>query len=66
MEKEDKNYEIKFWKDWLEADSIKRIDLVEKLPIINEFLDMNLIKGKKHSIILKRSFVLVLNNFLKI
>ncbi len=32
------DYEIKFWKDWLNADSLKRSDLVRKLPIIKEIL----------------------------
>ncbi len=30
------DYEIKFWKDWLNANSLKRSDLVRKLPIIKE------------------------------
>lgn len=29
-------FEIKFWKDWLYADAIKRLDIVEKLPIVRD------------------------------
>ena len=38
--RDDPNYEIKFWKDWLEADSLKRSDLVEKLPVFGMCLKM--------------------------
>ncbi len=29
-------FEIKFWKDWLYADLLKRLDMVEKLPFVRE------------------------------
>lgn len=33
-------YEIKFWKDWLEADMIKKHELVKKLPFFKMCLKM--------------------------
>lgn len=58
--KED-DFEIKFWKDWLYADTLERIALVEKLPIIKEFIDMpTKIKDKK---MLKHILVSNLNGF---
>ena len=33
-------YEIKWWKDWLEADMLKREELVAKLPIIKSIWDL--------------------------
>ncbi len=32
----DKHYEIKFWKDWLEADFVDRRKLVKQLAIVKE------------------------------
>lgn len=29
-------FEIKFWKDWLYADMLKRLAMVEKLPIVRD------------------------------
>ena len=29
-------YEIPFWKKWLEADSLQRHDMVENLPIVRD------------------------------
>lgn len=29
------DYEIKFWKDWLNADSLKKLELAKSLPIFN-------------------------------
>jgi len=46
--KKDKNYEILFWKEWLEADSLKRSDMVEKLSILDELLEMKKLKNGKH------------------
>lgn len=57
--KEFGDYEVKFWKDWLESDCLKRADLVEKLPIVKEILNMNKIPEK----IRKHSFALILNSF---
>ena len=42
-----KDYEIKFWKQWLEADHLKRLELVKKLAIIREALTINQFP-KKH------------------
>lgn len=50
-------YEIKFWKDWLEADSIKRLKLVEKLPLFRMYVEM---ENKEQ---LKRSFSMLLNSY---
>jgi len=49
-------YEIKWWGDWLEADTIKRKEMVEKLPIINEILNF----GKIPLEIRKQTFVSIL------
>ncbi|HIH37718.1 hypothetical protein J4460_07395 [Candidatus Woesearchaeota archaeon] len=38
---EDEDYEIKWWKDWLEADCIQRVEMVEKLPFVNEMLNID-------------------------
>ena len=59
MKKEDEEYEIKWWKDWLEADGIKRTELVENLPIVNEILNLNKLPEE----IRKHSFALMLNSF---
>ncbi|MEK6812315.1 MAG: hypothetical protein AABX76_02040 [Nanoarchaeota archaeon] len=56
--KEFGDYEIKFWKDWLESDGLKRADLVEKLPIVKEISYM----GKFPKKIRIHSFALVLNS----
>lgn len=52
-------YEIKWWKDWLEADFIKRKRMVEKLPIINEISNMDKIPIN----IRKHSFAMLFNSF---
>lgn len=57
MKKEE--YEIRWWKNWLEADCIKREEMVEKLPIVKEILSMNKIPDK----IRRHSFALILNSF---
>ena len=33
-------FEIKFWKDWLNADLLKREEMVSNLPIIKEILNI--------------------------
>jgi hypothetical protein len=33
-------YEIKWWKEWLEADMLKREDLVVKLPIVKSIWNL--------------------------
>jgi len=55
----DDDYEIKWWKEWLEADSIKKEEMVEKLPIIKEVLSL----GKLPPDVGKHSFTLMLNSF---
>jgi hypothetical protein len=40
----DGEYEIKFWKDWLEADLLKRRKMVEKLSILRDIEDIKKIK----------------------
>ncbi|HLD41857.1 MAG TPA: hypothetical protein VJB06_02385 [archaeon] len=57
--KDDPDYEIKFWKDWLNADPLKRMGMVEKLPIINEILGMAKLPSKYR----KRAFAMLLNGF---
>ena len=37
--KNEEEYEIKWWKDWLEADLLEKEKMVEKLPIVNEMCD---------------------------
>jgi ADP-heptose:LPS heptosyltransferase len=54
-----KDYEIPFWGEWLEADCLKRSDMVEKLPIIKEISNI----GKLPEKIRKHSFVLMINSF---
>ena len=53
-------YEIKFWKDWLEADCLKRMKMVEKLPIVKEMKTRNLNLSKKQQ---EHLFALMLNSF---
>lgn len=52
-------YEIKFWKDWLEADSLKRHELVKKLPFFKTCLIM------KNDKTWKNSFTILLNDYFK-
>ena len=59
MKKEDEEYEIKWWKDWLEADCLKREDMAENLPIVNEILNMDRVPEK----VRKHFFALMLNGF---
>lgn len=54
------DYEIKWWKDWLEADVLKRGEMVEKLPFTSEVLNIHKIKDKKMEI---RSVAMMLNSF---
>ena len=39
-EKFELEYEIKFWKEWLDADMLKQLEMVEKLPLFKMCLDM--------------------------
>ena len=59
--KKGEEYEIKFWKDWLNADCLERIKLVEKLPIVKELgKTRNLDLPKKQQ---EHFFALMLNSF---
>ena len=40
QKKQKEEYEIKWWKDWLEADMLKREELVTKLPIIKSIWEL--------------------------
>jgi len=40
-------YEIKFWEDYLNADCLKRLDLVKNLPLRKMLRDMESIDDKK-------------------
>jgi hypothetical protein len=57
----DGDYEIKFWKDWLEADLLKRQKMIEKLSILQDIEDIKKIrmpsKTGKHMV------ALTLNSF---
>ena len=55
----DRDYEIKFWKDWLKADTLKRLDLVEKLPLFRMCLQM---KDEKAW---RESFATLINGYLE-
>lgn len=53
------DYEIIFWKDWLEADSIKKFELVKNLPIIKEIQKIDKLPKKYREHI----FTSLLNGF---
>ena len=53
----EKGYEIKFWKDWLGADHLKRGQLVKKLLIFKELFQI------KDDETLKRTAVILLNSY---
>ncbi len=53
----EEGYEIRFWKDWLEADMLKRLDLVKKLPLFGMCLKM---KDEK---IWRNSFTTLINGY---
>ncbi|MBU4502543.1 MAG: hypothetical protein KKA79_08145 [Nanoarchaeota archaeon] len=57
VKKKDDEYEIKFWKDWLEADIIKKKELVEKLSLFKMCLEM------KDNKVWRHSFATVLNGY---
>jgi len=35
------DYEIKFWKDWLEGDLLKREKLVKNLPFVSRVIELS-------------------------
>ncbi|MFA4819449.1 MAG: hypothetical protein WC613_00650 [Candidatus Aenigmatarchaeota archaeon] len=55
--KKPEEYEIKFWKDWLEADTLKRLELVKKLPLLDICLEM------KNEKIWRESFSSLINGY---
>jgi len=63
IKKKDKigEFEIKFWKDWLYADLLKRLDMVEKLPFVRDVC--NLEKVKMPDKIKKHAVTTMLNGF---
>ena len=50
-------FEIKFWKDWLEADILERQELVRKLPIFKTCIKM------KNNKLWKDAFDTMLNGY---
>lgn len=53
------DYEIKWWKDWLEADSLKRSDMVEKLPLVRDIGNMSQLPEEMR----RHTFATMLNGF---
>ncbi len=53
------DYEIKFWKDWLEADYLKRLELVKNLSIIREIQKIDKLPKKYR----EQIFISLLNGF---
>lgn len=62
QKKQTMGYEIKFWKDWLHADILKKQELVAKLPFYAMALEL---KGlsKKNEKLAKHSFTTMLNGY---
>lgn len=58
MEKKE-DYEIKFWKDWLESDLLKREKLVENLPMVKSVWDLKEMPENLR----KRALTTMLNGF---
>jgi len=42
------DFEIKFWKDWLYADTLKRQDMVKNLPITKQVWKMDKLPRKEY------------------
>ncbi|HLD38710.1 MAG TPA: hypothetical protein VJB05_00160 [archaeon] len=57
INKSTEEYEIKFWKDWLESDTLKRLDIVKKLPLLDMCLKM------KNEKIWRESFSSLVNGY---
>ena len=57
LKKKSEEFEIKFWKEWLEADLLKRGELIKKLPIVQRPLK---IKDKK---LAKDTIAMLLNSY---
>ncbi len=52
-------YEIKWWKDWLEADMLKKEEMVSKLPIMKNLWDLKVLPEDMR----KKMFAQTLNGF---
>jgi|SRR3989338_11408325 len=59
MKQNNQGYASKFWKEWLEADLLKREDLIKKLPIVKNIWDIKKLPKK----IREHSFALLLLGF---
>lgn len=59
--KEDPDYEIVWWKDWLEGDVLERHDMVEKLPFTKSVVGLS--KTKMPKKMLYHSIATMLNGF---
>jgi hypothetical protein len=59
--KKKEKFEIKWWEDWLNADMIKREEMVSKLPFVKEFREMA--KTKLTDEQFKRAVTTMLNGF---
>ncbi len=57
--KKKQDYEIKFWKDWLESDLLKREELVENLPMVKSVWDLKEMPENLR----KRALTTMLNGF---
>jgi len=54
-------YEIKWWEDWINADSLERQEMVEKLPFTSSVTD--LMKSGLEDKLLTHSVATMLNSF---
>ena len=57
--KKKQDYEIKFWKDWLESDLLKREELVENLHMVKSVWDLKEMPENLR----KRALTTMLNGF---
>lgn len=61
------DYEIRFWKDWLNADSLRRFEMIEKMPAFdmcqNLFKTFLKMRNKKNKKMLRYSFATLLNGY---
>lgn len=59
QKKKKEEYEIRWWEDWLNADMLKKEEMVNKLPIIKNIWDLKTLPEN----IRMRSFAQTLNGF---
>jgi len=57
------DYEIKFWKEWLEGDLLKRLKLVENLLIIRDYVKINKLPEKYRKEMLANSLNSLFEDF---